>query len=84
MLFLHQQNNLDTSDNFALPKTISEKLLNSYLGFISAKMVQKKLISIFDESIITLCLQFKSIFADVFGYQWRVYEKRMMNYGQKS
>jgi len=72
MFVFQDTNNFDTHNDFAFAKSICEKLLDRNLWFITLKVSQQQLVSVFYKSVITFSLKFKTFFTYEFRNQWRI------------
>ena len=81
VFFFHQQNNFGAHDDFALPESVREKLLNRYLGLVRVKVRQKNFVSIFDKAIVTLGLELEPVISYELGNKGRVNQESVVNYG---
>ena len=68
VLLFNQQYDFCAHYNFALSKSIREKLLDRNLWLVRVKVSQKNFVRILNEAVVTLGLQLKSIIGDKFGH----------------
>jgi hypothetical protein len=68
VLLLNQKYDFCAHYNFALSKSIREKLLDRNLWLVRVKVSQKNFVRILNEAVVTFGLQLKSIIGDKFGH----------------
>ena len=61
VLLFYEHDNFCAHDNFALPKSIGEKLLDGDLWLVRIEVCQKYFVCVLYEAVVALCLKLESI-----------------------
>ena len=68
VLLFYEHDDFCAHDNFALPKSIGEKLLDGDLRLVGIEVGQKYFVCVLYEAVVALCLQLESIIRYKLGH----------------
>jgi hypothetical protein len=82
-LFFHHTADISTKNHFLLTIALSEKLLDRYRGLI-IKVTDQELVNGFNEAVVRLCIQVKTVCCHELSDLRRKHQQCMMNEWQES